>query len=66
MCKRVKYINARAKFCQLAINDNKKAAKQLHDLAIGLKHCRNASDTITALAEIFAVSERTIYNDIIT
>ena len=65
MAKREKYINKRSSFCQLAVKDQAEAAKQLRDLATGLENCRNTSDTINALCEIFAVSERTVFNDLI-
>jgi len=65
MAKRDKYIKVRANFCKTAIQNNKIASKQLIDLAIGLENCRNTSDTILALSQIFAVSERTILNDLI-
>jgi hypothetical protein len=64
MCNKEKYITARSRFCQLAINDNKAAAAELKDMATGLANCRNTSDVIAALTEIFAVSERTIFRDI--
>ncbi len=63
--KREKYINARARFCQLALKDNKKAAIELHLLATGLENCRNTSDVVNALCTIFSVSERTIFNDLV-
>jgi len=61
---RDKYIKDRAKFCQLALKNNKLAAKQLRFLANGLENCRNTSDVINALQTIFCVSERTIFNDL--
>lgn len=64
MAKRDKYIKQRSEFCQLALNDQKKAANQLRDLATGLENCRNTSDVVKALCEIFSVSERTIFNDL--
>ena len=63
MAKREKYINQRAEFAQLALSNQKKAADQLRDYATGLENCRNTSDVVAALCEIFAVSERTIFND---
>lgn len=65
MAKREKYIKIRSEFCQLAISDPAKAANQLRDLATGLENCRNTSDTVNALCQIFAVSERTVFNDLI-
>jgi hypothetical protein len=62
---RDKYIKSRAKFCKLALCDNKKAAKELRSMATGLENCRNTSDVVTALCTIFAVSERTVFNDLI-
>lgn len=57
--------NNRATFCQLAISKPKEAASQLRDMATGLENCRNTSDVIKALTEIFAVSERTVFNDLV-
>lgn len=65
MAKRDKNIEKRSKFCKIAISDPKKAAKQLRDMATGLENCRNTSDVINALTQIFAVSERTVFNDLI-
>jgi len=61
--KRIK--NGREKFCKLAMTDRGKAANQLRDMATGLENCRNTSDIIKALTEIFAVSERTVFNDLV-
>jgi hypothetical protein len=47
------------------MNDKKKAADQLRSMATGLENCRNTSDVIRALCEIFAVSERTVFNDLV-
>lgn len=58
-------LKQREKFCKLAMSDTKKAADQLRDMALGLENCRNTSDTIKALTEIFAVSERTVFNDLV-
>ena len=63
--KRVKQIKQREKFCKLALKDQAKAADQLRDLATGLENCRNTSDVIRALCEIYAVSERTVFNDLV-
>jgi uncharacterized protein YigA (DUF484 family) len=60
---RDRYIENRAAFCKLAINNKKLAAKQLREMATGLENCRNVSDVVEALQEIFCVSERTIFND---
>ena len=65
MAKRDKYIKQRSEFCQLAITEPKQAAQDLKDIATGLENCRNTSDTIKALCEIFKVSERTIFNDLV-
>jgi len=64
MAKREKNIIKRSKFCQLALKDHKQAAAQLRTLATGLENCRNTTDIIKALCEIFAVSEQTICNDL--
>jgi hypothetical protein len=63
---RGKYIEQRARFCQLALKDNKAAAKELRLMATGLEHCRNTSDVVAALCSIFAISERTVFRDIMT
>jgi len=65
MACRKKFIDKRTRLCQLALKDNKAAARELKDLATGLENCRNTSDIVRALCEIFAVSERTIFNDLI-
>jgi hypothetical protein len=64
--KRDKYIGQRAKFCKLALLKPKEAAEELRDLATGLENCKNTSDVVQALKTIFAVSERTIFNDFIS
>ena len=56
--------NKRIKFCQLAVNDKKEAAKRLRGMANGLGNCRTFADTLTALAEIFGVSEKTVLRDL--
>ena len=56
--------NNRVKFCQLAINDKKKAVGQLKSMANALDHTKTIADTITALSEIFGVSEKTILRDL--
>ena len=62
--KREKYIKYRSDFCKLAINNPKKAANKLRELAKGLENCRNTTDTVQALKSIFGVSERTVFNDL--
>jgi hypothetical protein len=62
---RDKYIKQRSQFCKLALKDSKQAASRLRDMAAGLENCRTTSDTIYALCNIFAVSERTIFNDLV-
>jgi hypothetical protein len=59
------YIKTRAEFCKLALTKPKAAASELRDLATGLENCKNTSDIVQALKTIFAVSERTIFNDFI-
>lgn len=66
MAKREKYIEQRQRFCKLALKDQGKAAGELRSLANGLENCRNTSDIVYALQNIFAVSERTIFNDLIS
>ena len=63
---RDKYIEQRRKFCKLALRDSKKAADELRGMAKGLENCRNTSDIVFALANIFCVSERTVLNDLIS
>jgi len=58
-------IQQRAKFCKLALTKPKEAATELRDLATGLENCKNTADIVQALKTIFAVSERTIFNDFI-
>ena len=65
MAKREKNIIIRAAFCKLAMSNQKQAANELRTLATGLENCRNTSDVINALCQIFAVSERTVFNDLI-
>jgi hypothetical protein len=64
--KRCEKKKLRVNFCKLALKDSKLAAIRLHEIAKGLENCRNTSDTVSALCTIFAVSERTIFNDIIS
>ncbi|KKU30860.1 MAG: hypothetical protein UX45_C0033G0009 [Candidatus Uhrbacteria bacterium GW2011_GWF2_46_218] len=64
--KRDQYLKIRQKFCKLALMDQKKAACELRDLALGLENCKNTQDVVEALKNIFAVSERTIFNDFIS
>jgi len=63
--KRDSQIKQRARFCQLALRDNKKAAEELRVMATGLENCRNTSDIVNALTTIFSVSEKTVFRDII-
>ncbi len=63
--KRVKTASNRSKFCKLAISKPKDAANQLRVMATGLENCRNTSDVIKALTEIFSISERTVFNDLV-
>jgi hypothetical protein len=64
--KRDAYVKVRARFCKLALRDQKAASIELRDLATGLENCKNTADVVQALKEIFAVSERTIFNDFIS
>jgi len=66
MAAREKYIKQRASFCKLALLKPKDAANELRDLATGLENCKNTADIVEALKNIFAVSERTIFNDFIS
>lgn len=61
--KRDRYIEQRSEFCKLALQDKKKAAARLRDMAEGLENCRTTSDITYALCNIFAVSERTVMRD---
>lgn len=55
---------SREKLVQLAFKDNKEAADQIRCLADGLENCKNTSDIIFALTEIFCVSEATVFRDL--
>ena len=59
-----KLLNIRVNMVKLAINNPKKAAKELHLLADALGNTRTSSDTVNALTHIFGVSERTIFRDL--
>ena len=63
--KRVAAIKSRARFCQLAMTDKTKAADELRMMATGLENCRNTSDVVNALCQIFAIGERTVFNDLL-
>lgn len=63
--KREAQIKERSRFCKLALTKPKQAAQELRDLATGLENCKNIADTVQALKTIFAVSERTIFNDFV-
>lgn len=63
--RRVQTVSNRTKFCKLAITNKKEAANQLRVMATGLENCRNTSDVIKALTEIFNISERTVFNDLV-
>lgn len=65
MAKRDNNIKIRARFCKLALQNQNEAAKELKDLAIGLENCRNTSDIIKALSQIFAISEKTVLRDLL-
>lgn len=56
--------NKRIRFSQLAVKDNKAAAKKLRSMAKGLENTRTFADTLAALSEIFGVSEKTILRDL--
>lgn len=56
--------NNRIKFCQLAINDKIEASKQLRSMADSLESTKTIADIITALSEIFGVSEKTVLRDL--
>lgn len=66
MAKREKYIEQRQRFAKLALTDSKKAADELRGMAKGLENCRNTSDVVYALMNIFCISERTVFNDLIS
>jgi hypothetical protein len=59
------YIEQRAKFCKKAMNSPKLAADELRIMAEGLENCRNSTDVVAALCEIFKVSDRTILYDLV-
>lgn len=52
-------------FVKESIEDPKKGAQKLRDLANGLENAKNISDTVYALTQIFGVSERTIFRDLL-
>ena len=64
MAKRDVQIKQRSDFCKLALSNPQKAGEKLEAMAESLKHCRNTSDTIKALCEIFAVTESTVFKDL--
>jgi hypothetical protein len=64
--KRGQYLKQRQRFCKLALMKPDQAAVELRDLATGLENCKNTQDVVEALKNIFAVSERTIFNDFIS
>lgn len=53
----------RVMFVKLAINDPKKGALRLRQLAKSLENTKNTSDTVFALTQILGVSEKTIIRD---
>lgn len=53
----------RVLFVKLAINDPKKGALRLRQLAKSLENTKNTSDTVFALTQILGVSEKTIIRD---
>lgn len=59
-------LKARQRFCKLALSDQRLAAVELRDLALGLENCKNTQDVVEALKNIFAISERTIFRDFIS
>ena len=63
MKKNSKQLEARKKFVNTAIIDNKRAAEILRSFALGLENCRTTQDIVYALHDILFLSERTIYND---
>lgn len=54
----------RAKFVQLALKDQKKAAEILRSKADGLEGCRTIGDVIYALGDILYCGERAIFRDL--
>lgn len=56
--------NKRKEFVKLCIQDNEKAAQELHNLADALSKCNKMRDQVFALSQIFCVSEVTIERDL--
>jgi len=54
----------RRELVELAMKSTALAAKQLRAMADGLEQCKNTSDIVFALSEIYGVSERTIFRDL--
>jgi hypothetical protein len=58
-------LHQRAAFCKKAMQNPKEAANELRLIADGLENCRTTCDIVSALSEIYAVSERTILYDLV-
>jgi len=54
----------RKELVEIALKSPKVAADQLRAMADGLEQCKNTSDIVFALSEIYGVSERTIFRDL--
>jgi len=59
----LKCTKKRQEFIKRVIDDPKKGAEELRELAIGLENCKDTYDVIFALSEMLYLSERTITND---
>jgi hypothetical protein len=59
----LKCTQKRSEFVKRVLDDPKKGAKELKEIALGLENCKNTYDVIYALSEMLYLSERTITRD---
>lgn len=57
-------LTKRKKFVKLANENPQKASELLQQEALALNKCKNTSDVLFALSQIFCVSEATITKDL--
>jgi len=60
----LKCTKKRQEFVKRTIDNPDKAAKELEEIAIGLRNCKDTYDVIFALSEMLYLSERTIKRDL--
>ena len=60
----LKCTKKRQEFVKRTIDNPKKVANEIREIAIGLENCKNTYDVIYALSEMLYLSERTITNDL--